>query len=543
MKILIAVLIACAVLPPACPAQDVYRTWRKSWLDKAVETTPELTTETKSPVRLVRICPDETGFQGWRVEDAGSVETLYAAPLNANNGVIVDFGEHITGHFTFRLEATEHVPDAPVRLKFTFGEVPSELAVAFDPYPGTLSRAWLQDETVTVNVIPGSITIPRRVSFRYVKIELTGSYYDFRLAEMDCKATTSVASWPEPLPETTDPLIRRINEVGLNTLKECMQTVYEDGPKRDRRLWIGDLYLEALANTQSFRQHGLTKHCLYTLAALAAEDGLLHASVMERPELHPQTGTHIVDYSLLYNVALLDYVKTTGDTAVAADLWPIVGQQIAFARKYLEPDYIYNPRKGKAMWIFFDWADELDRNVPIQGAMIYSLDKSAELASLLGKETEAREWRELAGKMKKAIRKACYDKQSGIFLSGPDKQVSHLSQVWMILSNTLSPKEGAKALEQVLSDRTAVYPRTPYAYHYLIEALIRCGMYEEARERLTTYWGGMLAKGADTFWEVYDPNDDYRAPYNFHPVNSYCHAWSCTPVYFINKYPEIFIDR
>ena len=54
------------------------------------------------------------------------------------------------------------------------------------------------------------------------------------------------------------------------------------------------------------------------------------------------------------------------------------------------------------------------------------------------------------------------------------------------------------------------------------------------------YWGGMVQKGADTFWEVYDPNDDCRSPYNSHLVNSYCHAWSCTPVYFINKYLEIF---
>ena len=27
-----------------------------------------------------------------------------------------------------------------------------------------------------------------------------------------------------------------------------MQDVFEDGPKRDRRLWLGDLRLEALAN-------------------------------------------------------------------------------------------------------------------------------------------------------------------------------------------------------------------------------------------------------------------------------------------------------
>ena len=62
----------------------------------------------------------------------------------------------------------------------------------------------------------------------------------------------------------------------------------------------------------------------------------------------------------------------------------------------------------------------------------------------------------------------------------------------------------------------------------------------EAKEALVNYWGGMIAKGADTFWEAYDPTNDFISPYDFYPINSYCHAWSCTPVYFIRKYPEIF---
>lgn len=91
------------------------------------------------------------------------------------------------------------------------------------------------------------------------------------------KAQTSVTNEAPALASTTDPLIRDIYKVGLNTLKECMQTVYEDGPKRDQRLWIGDLYLEALANAYTFKNHELTKHCLYLLAALANDEGLLHA--------------------------------------------------------------------------------------------------------------------------------------------------------------------------------------------------------------------------------------------------------------------------
>ena len=70
--------------------------------------------------------------------------------------------------------------------------------------------------------------------------------------------------------------------------------------------------------------------------------------------------------------------------------------------------------------------------------------------------------------------------------------------------------------------------------------LIIIWLNEEAKKLLIDYWGGMVEKGADTFWEVYDPKDDYLSPYNFFPMNSYCHAWSCTPVYFIHKYPDIF---
>ena len=50
----------------------------------------------------------------------------------------------------------------------------------------------------------------------------------------------------------------------------------------------------------------------------------------------------------------------------------------------------------------------------------------------------------------------------------------------------------------------------------------------------------MVKKGADTFWEAYDPEDDMYSPYGFTPLNSACHAWSCTPVWFIHEYPGIF---
>lgn len=65
--------------------------------------------------------------------------------------------------------------------------------------------------------------------------------------------------------------------------------------------------------------------------------------------------------------------------------------------------------------------------------------------------------------------------------------------------------------------------------------MMQSGMQREAFALIDNYWGGMVRAGADTFWKVYDPKDPRLSPYRSHLVNSYCHAWSCTPSYFIRR--------
>lgn len=513
---------------------------RAAWLKEAAASMPELRRTEHHPVRIVRSVADSTAFQGWRMEPSEPIEALYASSLKQRRKVIVDMGEHMTGYFSLRVNHTGMPADAPIRLRITFAEVPAELNTPFDPYPGGLSRAWLQDETVTVMRLPATVRIERRVACRYVMIEvLAQSSFDFRVEDITLEAVTSASGEAPALAEGTDPMIRRIYDTGLKTLSECMQTVYEDGPKRDQRLWIGDLYLESLANACSFGNHALTRRCLYLLAALADEDGWLHATVYEYPQPEPQYNQHTMDYSLLYGVALLEYLKATGDMTTARELWPVVARQIEIARTYLK-DYLYDMQKQPQWWLVFDWKDDLDRHASVQGLMTFAVERGWELAQMVGRERDVRDWPDLVKRMRRASRRAFYDADAGVVVSGLQRQVSYLSQVWMILSGTLSPKEGARAMTAVLNDPTACRPGSPYAYHYVIEALIACGMRDEAREQLLEYWGGMVERGADTFWEVYDPMDDCKSPYGFYPVNSYCHAWSCTPVYFINTYKDIF---
>ena len=77
---------------------------------------------------------------------------------------------------------------------------------------------------------------------------------------------------------------------------------------------------------------------------------------------------------------------------------------------------------------------------------------------------------------------------------------------------------------------------SPYMNHHYVEALLMCGKKDQAMDYMKYYWGGMLSHGADTFWELYNPENPAESPYGGSMVNSYCHAWSCTPTYLLRKY-------
>ncbi len=61
-------------------------------------------------------------------------------------------------------------------------------------------------------------------------------------------------------------------------------------------------------------------------------------------------------------------------------------------------------------------------------------------------------------------------------------------------------------------------------------------MKKSALDLIENFWGGMIHDGADIFWEIYNPKNKSFSPYGDPMINSYCHAWSCTPTYFLHKY-------
>ena len=58
-------------------------------------------------------------------------------------------------------------------------------------------------------------------------------------------------------------------------------------------------------------------------------------------------------------------------------------------------------------------------------------------------------------------------------------------------------------------------------------------------DSIRSYWGGMLERGAATFWEEFDPAVRGAEQYDMYGDKfgkSLCHAWSASPIYLIARY-------
>lgn len=530
-------------------AQCYTESQQQAWLQKAEASKPVLNKTTHHPVREVKIVADANAFQGFKAVGDGDINDLYSKSFKKKKEVIVDFGKHLVGNVSFKIKDIGPMQDAVLRFKVTFGEIPSDLGLPVEPYTGSLSRGWMQDFQCDVSY-DGCYTFNRRITARYMKIEAVGTsiYSDFCFDNITFEATTSAGKSKAQLASTTPQIFKDIARVSENTLKDCMQGVFEDGPKRDQRLWMGDLYLEALANTASFKEYNVTKRCLYLLAGLANPDnGLLYSNMVEYPKPHAQQ-TFFVDYALSYILTLNDYLKATGDTETARDLWPVVKNQInTILAKAIDNNHLYANTgyqyKGMMVSIvFFDWAPvTLDNHAAIQGLLAHSIDCAYNIAKVIGKTDDVKAYPATAKQLRKAGYKAYWDAKKQIVVSGKERQESYTATSWAVLGDLIKGNEAQKAIRNVMQSNTAIKPGTPYANHFLVAAMLHCGMNSEAKKYVEDYWGGMVRLGADTFWEYYVPDNHLFSSYNGYTLlNSYCHAWSCTPIYFIVNYPEIF---
>ncbi|KAK2760023.1 hypothetical protein FQN54_002759 [Arachnomyces sp. PD_36] len=528
--------------PHLKPRSEVKTCLNQAFASKADGCLKELHEWTEYPTEVVSFTPDKDSWFGHRQTPRYTIDELTSLQWGKGDEFIIDFGTHRVGYLKFRLEAEGINIDAPARLKFTFGEVTSDVAEELHPCKSWISSSWIPDDTMNIDWLPCDVDFPRRHAFRYVRIQVidTSQKYKVRFTQISVRAVSAVSPTEAAAVETfpsEDPLLREIDRVSQLTLRDCMHTVFEDGPRRDRRLWSGDLRLQAQTNYSTFKNYDLVKRCLYLFAALPGEDGSLPACLYEKPALVAGSD-YIVDYDALFGTMVYDYAIASGDLETAHDLWDTTLNSLKRPLSYVSADGIFDGDMGED-WKFLDWAPDLDTNTGMHGLLMFCCSTVNKLARLLGKEPP----HEAIVKKMAAETEKLFDEKLGVFVSGKPRQISWHSQAWIALSDSVPRDQAKRALLNAMKDPTAKKPLCPYGWATFAEALAFCGAEEECLDLIRGYWGKMIHCGADTFWECFDPGDPHASPYDDFHNNSFCHAWSCTPSYLLRVTLKGYLEK
>ena len=477
-----------------------------------------------NPVSLVEVTADRSAFQGWKIQTLSEIH--FPLTLETDE-IVIDFGNHYTGYLHFELEGTaEHIPDSPTNIAFSFAEMPIELAETAEENPRSLSLGWLQNDFKTIVFMPYKGSLERRYSFRYLKLKRTDSVkFPIKITALYIDAVSAVKLTDSLNFESADRELAEIDRICVNTLKECEQEVFEDGPKRDRRLWIGDLRLQALVDYHTFRNTDLIKRCIYLFAEHRNEHGLIASCVF--PDTPPYVDKWFyLDYSLCFALCLADYFENTGERALPDELYDVALYQIEYT------DRAFDRTLGKINAQFFIDHGNYDRSTAALGYFAYVLHSMTALSEKLGRPVE--KLKTLLCDVTSALLSKKDDK-TGLF-SAENGEISWQSQVWAVLSGALEQEEARKVLEKCAEYNPKIHMSSPFMTHYYLEALYSCGKANTALEYIKKYWGAIIKAGFDCCPECFDISDERVTPYSNPILNSACHAWSCTPSYWLRKY-------
>ncbi|MBQ9412602.1 MAG: hypothetical protein IJU29_05835 [Oscillospiraceae bacterium] len=506
-------------------------------LRRAEENRPALRYTQFRPLGTVKLTQDPEKLGGvWTAPDSAGA-ALMAEGMGRGDAVILDFGAPLVGRFSVGIDSVGSPMDAPLTLRLRFAELPFELSMDNSSYDGWLSSSWFQEETVHLDTLPARLELPRRYSFRYVELRVLDTSPKYRAVFSEPVGLAQTSADRSNLTDRScgDARLDAICRAAEKTLENCMQEVFEDGPKRDRRLWLGDLRLQALANYASFDQRELVRRCLYLFAALPTEDGRITATVFTAGEVIPDD-TFLLDYSLFFGVALHDYLTRHWEERTFAELYPAAKMQTDTALQWLDGDGCFHAER--AYQPFLDWGRDYDIRCAMQGVLVFALRRFLWLAEKAA-DPKLPEYRERLNAAAAYARNALFDAETGLFVSGPARETNLAAQVWMALAEVLPPEQ-SHALMEAAAARFAPYreARTPYMMHHVVQALYETGHPDKARQLIRDYWGTMLDMGADTFWEAFDPDRPEFSPYGSPALSSFCHAWSCTPIWLIKTYEK-----
>lgn len=437
--------------------------------------------------------------------------------LPPGTSVCVDFGEELVGHLAVRT-------DGPATLSVAPGESDPEAHDLGKRVEGPVRRAVLESSGVWRD--------RRRSALRYVVVRNDGAAPATVLPSVDAFESDLELAGSF---RCSDPLLERIYETGRRTVLRCTHEHVESAPKRDRRLWIGDLVATAGVFALTIGDCAPLRRSLLLSAGSALRTGAL-------PGAGPNPNDLVTaDAIPLWILAVAAYFRATADRATATLLLPTVRRALAFLGERVGPDGLVGPEEEPDWWLFLDWDRRAPFGCPVerQGSVtalslltVAALRAASSLARALDHEPEARAWHGAGERLAERIVERCVDENHRFvdWVRGGERSnaVSAFTTACALLAR-VGDAATRQALVAALAGDTLRPSTTPWGQVLEVESLLRADRADVALPRIRHYWGGMLERGATTFWEAFDPDENPDTMFDLNGQRfalALCHARS-----------------
>jgi alpha-L-rhamnosidase len=291
--------------------------------------------------------------------------------------------------------------------------------------------------------------------------------------------------------ESSDPLLNRIWETAAYTAHLCMQEGIWDAPKRDRGRWMGDL--------------DVTGRVIDSVFADRSQMEATMAQVIGEPPVLRDVNT-IAGYSALWITGQANFYRHQGDLAYLRSMHTRLLQLLQLMDGELNNAGLFtNPGKHK---VFVDWSAGFSSDTPearaaTQFEFCLAYREALYLLTVLGDNANAEVYRAKAERLRAAAQSYLLDTRTDTF--GSRWQTNAMA----VVSGAATDDEEKDIWSVVLThvgDGTSTAVITPYYGFYVLSAMAELDHRKEALAWMRQYWGGMLAEGATSFWEGYDPH-------------------------------------
>ena len=439
--------------------------------------------------------------------------------LRTGGAVLLDFGKELHGGVQIMAwnNRNGNISNKPVSVRVRFGESVSE-AMSDGLYQGknpTNDHA-VRDQETTIPWL-GTAEIGN-TGFRFVRIDYLGDGF------LELKSVKAIFLY-RPLEykgsfRCNDERLNEIWKVGAYTVHLNMQDYLWDGIKRDRLVWIGDMHPETMTIQSVFGQQDIVKDSL----DLIREETPL-----------PRWMNGISSYSMWWLIIQSDYYKYTGDITFLSKQKDYITGLLNQLSSFVSDD----GRETLPEMRFLDWPSQSNaeaKHAGLQALLIITLEKGAELCSILHEDNTRIKCLQTVKKLRTHI---------------PDPAGSKQAAALLALANLASAE---KMNREVMAVDGPKRMSTFYGY-YVLQARAKAKDYQGSLDVIRQYWGGMLDMGATTFWEDFDldwtenaaPIDeivpegkkDIHGDYgNYCYVgfrHSLCHGWASGPTAWLSE--------